>query len=43
MAGLLSLVVVATISRPRLDSSCSSHFLVVPSSLRTEEKVESLS
>ena len=35
--------VVGESSRPRLDSSCSSHFLVVPSSLRTEEKVESCS
>ena len=35
--------VVGISSSPRLESSCSSHFLVVPSSLRTEEKVESFS
>ena len=37
------LLSVVTSSSPRLERSCSSHFLVVPSSLRTEENVESLS
>ena len=35
--------VVGGSSSPRLESSWRSHFLVVPSSLRTEEKVESCS
>ena len=43
VVAVLVVVVVGMSSSPRLESSCSSHFLVVPSSLRTEEKVESLS
>ena len=36
-------VVAMMSSSPRLERSCSNHFLVVPSSLSTDEKVESFS